>query len=52
MKLKDTFEAVATVLVTVFSILALACAAVVTAMYALRWPIAIGCAVALLCVAA
>lgn len=52
MKLKDTFEAVAMVLVTVFFAIALICAAVVTAMYALRWPIAIGCAVALLCVAA
>lgn len=52
MKIKDTFEAVATVLVTVFSVLALACAAVFTVIYVLRWPIAIGCAVALICTAA
>lgn len=48
MRTKDTFEAVAMVLVTVFSALALACAAVFTAIYVLRWPIAIGCVIALL----
>ncbi len=46
MRIKDTFEAVAMVLVTVFSALALVCAAVLTAIYVLRWPIVIGCAVA------
>ena len=52
MRIKDTFEAVAMVLVTVFSALALACAAVFTAIYVLRWPIVIGCAVALICAVA
>ena len=48
MTAKDFFERVSSVLVTVACIAALIVGAVCTAIYVMRWPIAIGAAVALL----
>ena len=48
MSAKDFFERVSSVLVTVACIVAIIIGAVCTALYVMRWPIAIGAAVALL----
>ena len=48
MKAKDFFEAVSGVLVTIACIIALVIGAVCTAIYVVRWPIIIGCVMALL----
>lgn len=48
MKAKDFFERISSALVTVACIIALIIGAVFTAIYVMRWPICIGCAVALL----
>ena len=48
MKAKDFFEAVSSVLVTIACIVALVIGAVCTAIYVVRWPILIGCVMALL----
>lgn len=45
---KDFFEAVSSVLVTIACIIALIIGAVCTAIYVVRWPILIGCVMALL----
>lgn len=48
MKAKDFFEAVSSVLAIIACTIALIVGAVCTAIYVMRWPIAIGAAVALL----
>ena len=48
MKAKGFFEAVSSVLVTIFCVIALIIGAACTAIYVVRWPILIGCAAAIL----